>query len=106
MTSKCLEELDLTNNSIGELGGRELKEGLQYRKEGTCEENGTIKCHLFSYDFYLWRIDPQSTHTKVSILSCPLQFLVFSAHIIHVSIFLLHVPFKVSLYFSCPVIIV
>lgn len=79
MTSKCLEELDLTNNSIGELGGRELKEGLQYRKEGTCEENGTIKCHLFSYDFYLWRIDPQSTHTKVSILSCPLQFLVFSA---------------------------
>ncbi|BFZ06078.1 hypothetical protein BsWGS_09117 [Bradybaena similaris] len=46
MTSKCLEELDLTDNSIGELGGRELKEGLQYRKEaklGSCKVHTTHK---------------------------------------------------------------
>ena len=34
MNSKCLEELDLEDNHIGELGGKQLMEGLEYRKEG------------------------------------------------------------------------
>ena len=38
MNSKCIEELDLEDNNIGELGGREIMDGLEYRKEGdfTC----------------------------------------------------------------------
>ena len=32
--SKCLEELDLEDNLIGDLGGQELLNGLSIRKEG------------------------------------------------------------------------
>ena len=32
--SKCLEEIDLEDNLIGDMGGRELVEGLEERKEG------------------------------------------------------------------------
>lgn len=34
MHSECFEELDLDDNLIGDLGGKEILEGLEYRKEG------------------------------------------------------------------------
>ena len=34
MYSECFEELDLDDNLIGDLGGKEIQEGLEYRKEG------------------------------------------------------------------------
>ena len=34
--SECLEELDLEDNLIGDLGGREIMEALLDRKEGLC----------------------------------------------------------------------
>ncbi|XP_048247427.1 uncharacterized protein LOC124119712 [Haliotis rufescens] len=40
MCSHCLEELDLEDNLIGDLGGREIVEGLMYRKE---EKLGGVK---------------------------------------------------------------
>ena len=36
MNSECLQEIDLDDNLIGDMGGRELYEGLEARKEGTC----------------------------------------------------------------------
>lgn len=33
MNSMCLEEFDLEDNLIGDVGGRELADGLTYRKE-------------------------------------------------------------------------
>lgn len=35
MHSECFEELDLDDNLIGDLGGKEILEGLEYRKEET-----------------------------------------------------------------------
>ena len=35
MYSECFEELDLDDNLIGDLGGKEIQEGLEYRKEET-----------------------------------------------------------------------
>ena len=34
MHSDCIEELDLEDNCIGDLAGREILEALEHRKEG------------------------------------------------------------------------
>ena len=37
--SKCLEEVDLEDNLIGDLGGREIMEALEDRKEGELNQH-------------------------------------------------------------------
>uniref|UniRef100_A0A0B6ZLY1 Uncharacterized protein n=2 Tax=Arion vulgaris TaxID=1028688 RepID=A0A0B6ZLY1_9EUPU len=52
MNSKCLQELDLEDNTIGELGSREIMDGLKYRKEiklGGCKVRTT---HTITVDTF------------------------------------------------------